>query len=147
MLVHIVNCMRDFAENRSGSALGSAGESRMHISHIVIGRGRPLGQAGTAWSGMFEGTMNPCSGNQLLARMELRRDGDRVTRYTFGLGVGKIDGQIGRDGKLYYNWQHAGSLGRGVLEIDPQTAEIRGNWGMGDRREGGGTSRFREVPR
>jgi hypothetical protein len=92
--------------------------------------------------------MNPRSGDQVLARMELRRDGDRVTgRYTFGLGVGKIEGQIGRDGKLYYNWQHADGLGRGVLELDPQTAEIRGSWGVGDRREGGGTLRFREVPR
>jgi hypothetical protein len=106
------------------------------------------GQSGTAWSGMFEGTMNPRSGNQLLARMELRRNGNRVTgRYTFGLGVGKIDGQIAKDDKLYYNWQHANSLGRGVLEIDPQTAEIRGSWGEGNRPEGGGTSRFHEVLR
>jgi hypothetical protein len=69
----------------------------------------------------------------------LERRGDRVRgRYTFGLGVGTIDGVIAGD-TLRFSWSWAGNHGRGVLQATPDGGAFSGTWGYRESADNAGT--------
>jgi hypothetical protein len=67
-----------------------------------------------------------------------QRQGDPVTgHYTFGLGVGSINGQI-FDQKLQFDWNWSGNYGRGELTGEAGGGFI-GTWGYQEATAGAGT--------
>lgn len=59
----------------------------------------------------------------------LRRTGNRVRgEYTFGVGVGTIDGIVSGD-TLTFDWKWAGNSGSGLLKLAAQGRGFAGTWG------------------
>lgn len=102
--------------------------------------------AGRAFDGNYAGTYvhhQPGAQSELLAaEMEHSREGDHVKGlFSFGLGVGTIDGIV-RGDRLLYDWVWGTAHGRGRLVVDPATGDLEGPWGYADSGDNGGAWRI-----
>jgi hypothetical protein len=69
----------------------------------------------------------------------LERRGDRVNgRYTFGLGVGTLEGVVAGN-TLRFSWSWAGNYGRGVFEASPDGQGFSGTWGYRESADNAGS--------
>jgi hypothetical protein len=75
----------------------------------------------------------------------LKRRVDGVTgSYSFGLGVGTIDGKVVGN-KLHLRWKWANNTGRGILE-GRDDGSVAGTWGYRSAESGTGTWIGRRDP-
>jgi hypothetical protein len=108
--------------------------------HDVTRDGAPL------FDGHYRGEMQQFSAPQSFpVEVQFERRGERVTgRYSFGLGIGRIDGQL-RGKRLEYEWEWAGNYGRGVLQAEGADG-FRGRWGYRESNDNAGTWNGRRLP-
>lgn len=90
-----------------------------------------------SFNGEFRGEMSDASGS-LPVTVVLQRHGDQVVgQYSYGMGIGKIVGEI-RDGQLYFGWQMGADRGSGKFVSDQGGDRISGTWGYGSSDDNGG---------
>ena len=79
-------------------------------------------------------------------QLALERRGDSVSgQYTFGLGVGSIQGMVTGD-TLDFDWEWAGNKGRGRFTARDAGNAFAGTWGYRDSAENAGTWQARRAP-
>jgi len=89
-----------------------------------------------SYRGKFIQSIDP--ENPMKIELVLKRTGDKVQGgYSFGLGVGKIQGAV-VDRRLYFDWEWAGNYGRGVFDATNDTS-FTGTWGYRESRTSAGT--------
>ena len=103
------------------------------------------GKSGTAplpFQGSYVGTYVERLRPQETIRIEVafeRRANNRVIgHYSFGLGVGSLDGTV-RGTELYFDWHWGGDYGRGVLRASDDGTDFSGTWGYHESVSDGGT--------
>ncbi len=79
----------------------------------------------------YAGTWNllSSSGNRFV--MQLSQSGNQVSG-TYSPRNGRIDGQIGGDGRLVYRWAEDGAKGTGAFTMTPAGTAVDGTFGYGD---------------
>lgn len=106
---------------------------------------RAVSAATSTKTGVFNGTYrgvftqeNDRTGGPILVETQLERQGDRVTgRYSFGLGIGSIEGRVAGQ-HLRFTWTWAGNYGHGALDAT-QEGGFTGTWGYREADRGAGT--------
>jgi hypothetical protein len=77
--------------------------------------------------------------------MVFQRTGNTVRgRYSFGLGLGKIEGTVAGD-TLNLGWEWGGNYGRAILKATDNGAAFTGTWGYRESNRGAGTWAGRRV--
>jgi hypothetical protein len=100
----------------------------------------PAAPARSAFHGRFVGESRQFSHPGVFPiEAVLHRQGDRVNgQYSFGLGVGTIEGTVTGD-TLRFDWTWAGNTGRGVFRASPGGTGFAGTWGYRQSADSAGT--------
>jgi hypothetical protein len=106
---------------------------------------QPAGQSGLfngVYRGEFVQLLDP---RPIAVELALERRGDEVRgRYSFGLGLGTLRGQVVGD-QLHFDWGWAGNYGRGVL-TGRSDGSFAGTWGYREAASGAGRWTGRPHP-
>jgi Peptidase U49 len=97
-------------------------------------------QGEVAFAGTYMGTVQQHSHPEPMPIIVvLTRQGARVEgQYSFGLGLGKIEGTVHGD-MLHFEWSWAGDFGRGALKTPANGQSFAGTWGYRASADNAGT--------
>jgi hypothetical protein len=101
-----------------------------------------------AFSGLYRGASTQFAdpGSEFPVELALERNGNRVRgRYSFGMGVGTIEGETDLD-RLIFDWAWAGNYGRGVLRTSDGGRSFTGTWGYKDSVDNAGRWSGKRAP-
>ncbi len=119
----------------TGAATTPAALKPRRQGELPLDAEAPEGEA--PFHGEFIGEISDASGS-LPTVLVLRRRGERVTgEYSYGIGVGRIDGEV-LGGQLHFGWELGADWGSGILESSADGHRLQGAWGYGTSAENGG---------
>jgi Peptidase U49 len=114
------------------------------LPKIVPSNGGQSAAAHLPFQGSYVGTyiqrLDPQETIPLEVVLERHANNQVVGHYSFGLGVGSIEGTVQGD-QLYFDWRWGGDYGRGTLRASNGGADFSGTWGYHESADNGGTLR------
>jgi hypothetical protein len=126
------------ATGKAGNFAALAPRQPGELPRLASARARSQHDDAHAFQGRYAGSMTQESDPAPIPlEVEFQRNGSQVRGlYTFGLGIGRIEGTVAGN-RLDFAWEWAGNYGRGVLYAGDSDS-FEGTWGYREASEGAG---------